>query len=558
MITSVVGVIILLGGLIFFHELGHYLVAKLFGVKVEVFPLGFGKKIASRKIGETEYCLSLFPLGGYVKLMGDDLYKGVPPEEAHRAFATQKLHKRFLIVAAGPFANLFLAYILYVCVFWFGKPTEGTKIGEVVVDSPAWQAGIREGDRILALGDKQVKTWNDLEETLKPLAGTKLELRIERSSQELKVPVTVSTVKTKNPYGEDELAGGIKGISPLPLAPVVGISNSHSMAYSAGLRTGDLITKIDSTPITVFSEINDQLEQMGATTKPVIITVKRELEPGSKKSKTQELSFTLTLAAKKPSPEQLSPFGLAEKLGIFPSELFVRAVTPGSPAEQGGMQPHDRVARTGEKPAYNFESIVDYVQEQGSKGQLVQLTLERGGQLVQLSLKPSYTAHEDPLTRETINKYLVGFSPLTVFAEPEMVHIKIREPLHLLAHSGQEVWVLSSRMVVSIAKLIVGKISVKNLGGPVLIASVAGRSLDAGIIPFLLMMALISINLFLLNLFPIPILDGGHLFFFVIEAIKGKPVSIRTMEIANQLGLALILMLVGLTLFNDISRMVLH
>jgi regulator of sigma E protease len=117
---------------------------------------------------------------------------------------------------------------------------------------------------------------------------------------------------------------------------------------------------------------------------------------------------------------------------------------------------------------------------------------------------------------------------------------------------------LAKKMLISLVKLAKGNISVKNLGGPVLIASVAGKSLDAGIIPFLQMMALISINLFLLNLFPVPVLDGGHLLFFVLEAIKGKPVSIRTMEIANQIGMVLILMLVGLTLFNDITRIILH
>ena len=113
-------------------------------------------------------------------------------------------------------------------------------------------------------------------------------------------------------------------------------------------------------------------------------------------------------------------------------------------------------------------------------------------------------------------------------------------------------------MVISIWKLVAGQISVKNLGGPVLIASVAGKSLDAGLVPFIQMMALISINLFLLNLLPVPILDGGHLLFFAIEALKGKPVSIRTMELATQVGMVFILMLVGLTLFNDISRIVLH
>jgi regulator of sigma E protease len=117
---------------------------------------------------------------------------------------------------------------------------------------------------------------------------------------------------------------------------------------------------------------------------------------------------------------------------------------------------------------------------------------------------------------------------------------------------------LAKKMVLSLGKLATGSISIKNLGGPVLIATVAGKSLDAGMVQFLQMMALISINLFLLNLFPVPVLDGGHLLFFTIEAIKGKPVTVRTMEIANQIGMVFILTLVVLTLFNDISRILLH
>ena len=153
---------------------------------------------------------------------------------------------------------------------------------------------------------------------------------------------------------------------------------------------------------------------------------------------------------------------------------------------------------------------------------------------------------------------MLGFAPRAAYHEPDVVKLQIREPGALIKKAVSETNLLAYRMVISLWKLMIGQISVKNLGGPVLIASVAGRSLDAGIVPFLQMMALISINLFLLNLFPVPVLDGGHLFFFMIEAVKGKPVSIRTMEIANQIGMVFILMLVGLTLFNDISRIVMH
>jgi regulator of sigma E protease len=153
---------------------------------------------------------------------------------------------------------------------------------------------------------------------------------------------------------------------------------------------------------------------------------------------------------------------------------------------------------------------------------------------------------------------MIGFAPYLVFEEADYTAVQVRGIPALLVKAVGETNELARKMIVSLAKLATGGISIKNLGGPVLIATVAGKSLDAGLVQFLQMMALISINLFLLNLFPVPILDGGHLLFFTIEAIKGKPVTIRTMEIANQIGMVFILTLVVLTLFNDISRIILH
>lgn len=556
MLTSIVGVVILLGGLIFFHELGHYTVAKLFGVTVEVFSLGFGKKLFRRKIGETEYCLSLFPLGGYVKLMGDDPYKGVPASDAHRAFSTQKLYKRFLIVAAGPMANLLLAYVLFTGVFWAGQPMAGTRLGTVTVGSPAWEAGLRPRDRVIEVAGEKILTWNDLEESLKKREGQKLDLRIERGNTELRIPVTVGRVRAKNPYGEDEEVGGIKGIGLSPLESAVGISDPKSPAFKAGLRTGDVITKIDSRSIVLYEEINEGLTSAWVADKPLVVTVKRKTGPEGKETLAEQ-SFTVVLPAL-PAPDKLSALGLGEVLGLYPTELFVYKVTTDSPAEKGGMLMGDRIVKVGDRPVYNFEAIVDQVQEAGGREKPTEVTVERAGEKVVLNLKPVETTVEDPLTHQTNKKFMIGFAPRTAYYEPELVKLQIRDPLKLIPHAVAETNLLAKRMLISLVKLVSGKISVKNLGGPVLIASVAGKSLDAGIIPFLQMMALISINLFLLNLFPIPVLDGGHLLFFAIEAIKGKPVSIRTMEIANQVGMVFILMLVGLTLFNDISRIVAH
>ena len=345
MLTSLIGVIILLGGLIFFHEFGHYTVAKLFGVKVEVFSLGFGKKLFTRRIGETEYALSLFPLGGYVKLMGDDPYKGVPAAEADRAFSTQKLYRRFLIVAAGPIANLLLAFVLFIVVFWFGQPMASTRIGTVAVGSPAWDAGVRPRDKIVDVSGTPVQSWNDLEDLLKNKVGEKVELQIERGASELRIPFTVSKVRSKNAYGEDEDVGGIKGISPNAMESMIGTSDPKSLAYIAGLRTGDVITKIGNRSVVLYDDINDALRDQWAPGKSISVTVRRRAGNDPKETGVEQ-SFQLTLP-NVPVTDATGPLGLSALLGLYPSELYVYKVTSGSPAEKGGMQPGDRIVKIG-------------------------------------------------------------------------------------------------------------------------------------------------------------------------------------------------------------------
>ncbi len=549
MLTSVIGVVVLLGGLIFFHELGHYLVAKFFGVKVEVFSLGFGKKILKRQWGETEYALSMIPLGGYVKLMGDDPYRGVPANEAARAFSTQALYKRFAVVAAGPIFNLMLAFALFMLIFWSGKPMAGTRLGAVVVASPAWEAGLRSQDRITEVGGKPVTTWNDLESSVRDRVGEKVELTVERVGTTMKFATEVSKVAGRSPYGEIIQVGGIKGISPYPLSSKIGVSDPKSPAHEAGLRTGDRITKVDAQAVKTYEQAREAILGHWYHKRPVTVTVER-----TSGAVSTEKSVTLSFPA---APGETA-LGSLDALGIYASDTFVKEVSSGSPAEKGGLTPGDRIAKVNGQAISNFESIVEQVQAAGEKGVPLDFTVMRDGQTMVLNLKPNETVTEDPLTHTPVKRFLVGFVPMTEIEEGETVYVQVRNVGQLIATAAHETYDMAEKMVVSIAKLATGSISVKNLGGPVLIATVAGKSLDAGFIPFLQTMALISINLFLLNLLPIPVLDGGHLLFFIIEGLKGKPVSIRTMEVANQVGMVFILMLVALTFFNDISRIVLH
>jgi regulator of sigma E protease len=556
LLTSVIGVVVLLGGLIFFHEFGHYIVAKFFGVRVEVFSLGFGKKLLRRRIGETEYCISVFPLGGYVKLMGDDPYRGIPAEDAHRAFATQKLYKRFAIVAAGPLFNLFLAFALFVAVFWFGQPVPSTRIGNVIEQSVGWMAGLRPKDRVVAVDDRPVGTWEALMEAFRGREGQTVKLRVVRGAAELELPITLGVVRVKNAYGEDEKVAGIPGVSSEPLLPVLGITDPKKPAAAAGLRSGDWVTKVGTTAVADFPELEEALAAAWQDGKPLVITAKRK-PTADAKDYGAEKSFTVVVPTK---PADMPYNGHAALLGIAPYDLFVYRVTKDSPADKAGLKPNDRLQSIDGKVLTSFDALVEAVERAGVEKRAVNLVVLRDGVELPLSMQPEETTQEDPFTRNKVKRHLIGVVSGLAAASgpPEMTKLIYRNPEELVAKAAQETYDLAHKMVVSLGKLVVGKLSVKNLGGPVLIASVAGKSLDAGIIPFLQMMALISINLFLLNLFPVPILDGGHLLFFTIEAIQGKPVSLRTMEIANQVGMVFILMLVGLTFFNDISRIVLH
>ncbi|MFM8316072.1 MAG: RIP metalloprotease RseP, partial [Deltaproteobacteria bacterium] len=420
--------------------------------------------------------------------------------------------------------------------------------GAVLIDSSAWQSGFRAGDKILALNGESVSTWQELEAWTRSKEGQTAQVTVQRDQAEINLTVPLLKVQMKNPYGEEETVGGIKGISATPIASVVGISNPEALSYRAGLRTGDFITKVGNKEVGSFEDLRRELNGQWEALKPIEL-VYQSLTEGKKKPEEKKVSLIY------PATKETD---LDTYFGWAPAETFVRQVSKDSPAEKGGLLAGDRIIKIGDNSVLHFDSIVESVQDYGAKGNSVSVTVDRQGKPVVLDLKPIETTQEDPLTHQKFKKYMIGFAPFLVFEEPEYTSVQVREIPSLLVKAVGETNELARKMVVSLVKLATGGVSIKNLGGPLLIATVAGRSLDAGLVQFLQTMALISINLFLLNLFPIPILDGGHLLFFTLEAIKGKPVTIRTMEIANQIGMVFILTLVVLTLFNDISRIILH
>ena len=350
LLYSILAAVVGLGVLIVFHEFGHFLFAKLSGVGVLTFSVGFGPKLWVKKKGETEYALSAFPLGGYVKMVGEDPEEEVKAVDLERSFAHKSLLKRTAIVAAGPGFNLLLAVFLLMVVFLFyGVPVLSNLVGAVEPDSPAAQAGIQKGDRIVAVDGQAVTAWDDLSSAIKQSGGQPLALRVQRSGEEVAMTVQPRKREVKNIFGE------------LKEDWMIGIGSQVS------IEKGD----------------------------------------------------------------------------------------PGLAVSKALMQTYE-------------------------------------------------------------------YSKLTL---------------------------------IGLYKMITREVSPRNLGGPILIAQMAGQQAQEGIGSFLAFLAVLSINLGVLNLLPVPVLDGGHLFFFAVEAIIGRPVSLKYREKAQQVGIFLLLLLMIFAFANDIFRL---
>lgn len=347
---TLLSAVVVLGVLIFVHELGHFIFAKLFRVGVEKFSLGFGPKLVGKKIGETEYLISSFPLGGYVKMVGEAADGEVAPEDEERSFAGKPPLQRIAIVAAGPLFNLLFAYLVFIVVFMVGVPTPTTKVGEVLEGKPAARAGIKAGDLITSVNGMPVTRWEDFAKAIAESKGHQVALQVRRGAATVSLTVTPESRTGKNLLGETVTT------------PVIGVVSAQ--------------------------------------------------------------------------------------------ETVIERFSPGDAFVKGSAQ----------------------------------------------------------------------------------------------------TWNVIKLTALSIVKLVERAIPLDTIGGPIMIAKMAGQQAAAGGVSFLAFMALLSINLGILNFLPIPILDGGHLVFYLWEVVFRRPVSMRTREIAQQVGLTLLIALMALAFYNDIAH----
>lgn len=502
-ISTVLIFILFLGPLVFFHELGHFLFARLFGVRVETFSIGFGPKLFSFKRGDTVYAVSAIPLGGYVKMFGDDPLNPdkVNEDERQLSFIFKTKWQRFWIVFGGPLANFILAFVLFWGLSMLGEKVPEIKIGLVEQQTILSQKGFQTGDILHKINDSVIRNPTDL-------LGDKL-LNVE----------SVTVMRRGNPV---QLKVGMDGkafFDTITEAPPLLLEKK--LVNGFGLEFD----------ILGFAK-NVSLEEILLDQTITSIQIKN--------SNNEEATLTLNTVGL-----ESRKFEIFDQ-GFYTTDLMIEKIKEESPAARSKLLPKDVLTEINGVKVSSFTQLREMVQE--SKNEKINIKFIRDGKVDTTEMIPELIRQEGKVLK------LIGVFSGSKFLPPNYIWT---DPLGLFS----SIPVAYSRSLSAMKKtfdgfimLITGEVSFKTVGGPVTIGKVARDSYEISFSYFLQLMALFSINLGVINLFPIPILDGGHILFIVLEILNRGPISRRKMEIAQQVGLSIILLLMFGALFNDFTR----
>jgi regulator of sigma E protease len=551
-LLKVGSIVLLLGGLIFVHELGHFLVAKLMGVKVVRFSIGFGPRLFGFHRGETEYQIALLPLGGYVKMAGDDPSETPQPEDRGRGFLEQPPWRRFLIALAGPTANLVFPAVIYVALALAqnGDLTAGPVVGTVAPGAPADQAGLRPGDRIAAVTlpdgrTEPVRYFSDLRDLVSPHPGQPLTFRVERATGPVSLTIEPAPEVDSNPI--ETTRRGVIGVTPSYVPAVV----APVRPGAAGpLEAFDLVISAGGKPVRHAGELERALAT--AACGPIDLEVVRETS-----IELPAANLARHAMVRLPAVPTCQGGQRAIALADPTVATFVAAVVPGTPADKAGLRRGDAIAAVNGKKVRSFRDVNALSREFLQPGTPVALALADGRDV---SLVPVRETFRDDVTGEPADRLVLGFQAYRRDPVDGRALLAAEVPL---ARGAGEIATLAWKQlhevvrltVLGIARIVTGDISFKTVGGPIMLFSIASEAAEEGWGSFLFKMALISVNLGLMNLLPIPVLDGGHIAQAALEGVTRRPLSVRAREIANLVGIVLLFTLMLFVFKNDIVRL---
>lgn len=551
--------IILIGALVFIHELGHFLAARFFDVKVLRFSIGFGPVIASFQKGETEYVLCALPLGGYVQMLGGDLesVEELPEEDRSRGLMMKPIWQRSIVTLAGPAANILLPILIYFLFTMTVTTTPPPIVGDVFAGGPAAAAGLEPGDKITAINGEPIDFWFEVVEGISTRPDEKVALTIERDGKPLELTVIPERKVDTDMMGLNTSTYGLIGIHPGTYGPTIAIADPNGTAAQAGLRSFDRVVAINGKPIQRFDEITAAVRTATAPLEFQVLQ-RTPIDVGYAQLYKQNV-VNLTVAPSATDKQEL--------LGIRNAEMAIARIEPDSPAAKAGFQVGDIVVSIRGKEISNWRlmhsqisntintAVVEKQTEDASAPTKNDVAFEIGvlreGRLQTLSLHPVLLN----LEKQGYHRMHIGWGHLSDTYVAETIPFPISKRLPFAARTSvTQTFEFGSMMIMGFVRMAQGRLSMDNVGGPILIGEMAAQAGAAGWDKFLQMMALISINLGVINLLPIPVLDGGQLMLYLLEAIKRGPLSFRTRQIAAYIGFSMILFLVVLAFKNDIER----
>jgi regulator of sigma E protease len=543
---SVLYFFLLVGVLVVIHELGHFAAAKLLDVKVLRFSFGYGRPLVRATLGETEYQIAVFPLGGYVRILGIEREQ-TAKADAGRSFASRPMWQRIVIILAGPAANLVLPVIIYFAFFAGHTMLPAGVVGDVLEDGAAARAGIEPGDRVLEIDGKAVRYWEDIEQIVQHSPGKELHLRISRNGKEFERYITPVEDIVRQRDGKVSKQGRV-GITHAPFVPLVGVVDSQSPAARSGLRTGDLLISVDGQPVRNWSDVKHQLGKVARRSS--IVYFRGTEMPGVPQIQLLSPGFADLV------PEtQIDPnLKRTTYTGLEHAEMFVAHVDPGSPADGAGLQPGDLIVALDDKPVTHWLDLDQRLQAEPTK--TYKLTWKRSltdGTETKTAELTQVQRNENDDYGHTVQRLVFGAHNDIDRGQGAMTPIEGRFGYAVgkaLERTGDTI----STMVTGFVKIVSGDKPSDAFGGPYTVFRAASVSGNQGWDQFWLMIALISINLALLNLLPIPMLDGGHLLVFGIEGALRRPLSAKARERVQQAGLAVIIIIMILAARNDVVR----
>ncbi len=505
---------IFLGPLVFFHELGHFFFARLFGVRVEVFSIGFGPKILSFKKGDTQYALSVIPLGGYVKMFGDDPLseKELTPDEEAVAYTKKGKWARFWIVFGGPVANFILAYFIYTALLFNGERVPQIKFAKISQEHVFHAKGIKTGDVLVKVNDQEIVSFDDLN-----VIDSQIDrISVARGEKIVEINIGLAGMKFLEEFSK---------VNSILRAPVV--VNPNQELY---------LLKYPASGIVSLEEILD-------SSAPTLDVYKLK-EDIPIEFQANDFSFDgltkTTLTLKGTWKETLL------ENNLYPKDLMVKNVVKDSAAETSKIQKGDLLVGIAGVDIYNFNGLRKGVQALKTEKPVSIKIFNKEG-VKEITLTPTFREHNG-------KKYLsIGVESAVSFYS-FMVQTKSAGVFGSFHKAIYRTWDGMVKTTAGFKKLITGEVSIKNVGGPIAIGKVASDSFNISLSMFFRLMAIISINLGIINLFPIPVLDGGHIVLIGFEAANGAPLSRKKLMYAQQVGMSVLLLLIFVAIFNDISR----